>query len=145
MGGIPAARRGAGAAAAVAQRTAGARLLAFFRTDMGFGGNNGLTAFRDVLGFEIQPSATRRGLYIVSVLALGLGFLLCRWIVTSKLGRLLLALRDAENRVRFLGYRVENAKLLVFTFSAGLAGSASVRYVPQGGISHSSGFTPADS
>jgi urea transport system permease protein len=122
-----------------------ALLLAFFRNDMGFGGNNGLTDFKDVLGFEIQASATRRGLYIVSVLALGLGFLLCRWIVTSKLGRLLLALRDAENRVRFLGYRVENAKLLVFTFSAVLAGVAGALYVPQVGIINPSEFSPANS
>ncbi len=122
-----------------------ALLLAFFRNDMGFGGNNGLTDFKDVLGFEIQASATRRGLYIVSVIALGLGFLLCRWIVTSKLGRLLLALRDAENRVRFLGYRVENAKLLVFTLSAVLAGIAGALYVPQVGIINPSEFSPANS
>ncbi len=122
-----------------------ALLLAFFRNDMGFGGNNGLTDFKDVLGFEIQQPATRRGLYIGSVVALGLGFLLCRWIVGSKLGRLLLAVRDAENRVRFLGYRVEHAKLLVFTFSAVLAGIAGALYVPQVGIINPSEFSPANS
>ena len=122
-----------------------ALLLAFFRNDMGFGGNNGLTDFKDVLGFEIQAPSTRRGLYIASVIALGLGFLLCRWIVGSKLGRLLLALRDAENRVRFLGYRVENAKLLAFTVSAVLAGIAGALYVPQVGIINPSEFSPANS
>ncbi|HUN47931.1 MAG TPA: urea ABC transporter permease subunit UrtC [Stellaceae bacterium] len=122
-----------------------ALLLAFFRNDMGFGGNNGLTDFKDVLGFEIQAPATRRGLYVASVIALGLGFLLCRWIVQSKLGRLLLALRDAENRVRFLGYRVENAKLLAFTVSAVLAGIAGALYVPQVGIINPSEFSPANS
>jgi urea transport system permease protein len=81
-----------------------ALLLAFFRNDMGFGGNNGLTDFKDVLGFEIQAQSTRRALYIISVLAVGGGFLLCRLIVASKLGRVLLALRDAEPRVRILGY-----------------------------------------
>ena len=80
-----------------------ALLLAFFRNNMGFGGNNGLTDFKDILGFDIQAPATRRWLYIATILALGLGFLLCRAIVTSKLGRVLLALRDAERRVRFLG------------------------------------------
>ncbi|HTZ79515.1 MAG TPA: urea ABC transporter permease subunit UrtC [Stellaceae bacterium] len=122
-----------------------ALLLAFFRNDMGFGGNNGLTDFKDILGFEIQMPSTRRGLYIASVIALGIGFLICRWIVGSKLGRLLLALRDAENRVRFLGYRVENAKLLAFTFSAVLAGIAGALYVPQVGIINPSEFSPANS
>jgi len=98
-----------------------ALLLAFFRNDMGFGGNNGLTDFKDILGFEIQAPSTRLGLYIASVLALGLAYLICRFVTTSKLGRLLLALRDAENRVRFLGYSVEYAKLFVFTRSAAAA------------------------
>jgi urea transport system permease protein len=122
-----------------------ALLLAFFRNDMGFGGNNGLTDFKDVLGFEIQATATRRGLYIASVIALGGGFLACRAIVVSKLGRLLLALRDAEPRVRFLGYSVEYAKLFVFTFSAMLAGIAGALYVPQVGIINPSEFSPANS
>src|SRR5262249_18497624 len=111
-----------------------ALLLAFFRNDMGFGGNNGLTDFKDILGFEVQAPATRRSLYIVSVLALGLSFLVCRFIVGSRLGRVLLALRDAESRVRFLGYSVTNAKLFAFTVSAVLAGIAGALYVPQVGI-----------
>jgi urea transport system permease protein len=119
--------------------------LAFFRNDMGFGGNNGMTDFKDVLGYSLQTDATRRGLYIVSVIALGLGFLLCRYIVTSKLGRLLLAVRDASSRVRFLGYSVSHAQLFVFTISAVLAGIAGALYVPQVGIINPSEFSPANS
>jgi urea transport system permease protein len=122
-----------------------ALLLAFFRNDMGFGGNNGLTDFKDVLGFEIQAQSTRRALYIISVLAVGGGFLLCRLIVASKLGRVLLALRDAEPRVRFLGYSSEYAKLFAFTVSAVLAGIAGALYVPQVGIINPSEFSPANS
>jgi len=119
--------------------------LAFFRNDMGFGGNNGLTDFKDILGFPIQSDETRRGLYIASVLALGLGFLVCRLIVASKLGRLLLALRDAESRVRFIGYSTAHAKLFVFTISAIIAGIAGALYVPQVGIINPSEFSPANS
>jgi urea transport system permease protein len=119
--------------------------LAFFRNDMGFGGNNGMTDFKDVLGYSLQTGATRRGLYIVSVIALGLGFLLCRYIVTSKLGRLLLAVRDASSRVRFLGYSVSHAQVFVFTISAVLAGIAGALYVPQVGIINPSEFSPANS
>jgi urea transport system permease protein len=122
-----------------------ALLLAFFRNDMGFGGNNGLTDFKDVLGFEIQAQSTRRALYIVSVAALGASFLVCRLIVASKLGRVLLALRDAEARVRFLGYSSEHAKLFAFTVSAVLAGIAGALYVPQVGIINPSEFSPANS
>jgi urea transport system permease protein len=119
--------------------------LAFFRNDMGFGGNNGMTDFKDLLGFPLQTGNTRRGLYIVSVVALGLGFLACRYIVTSKLGRLLLAVRDASSRVRFLGYSVSHAQLFVFTISAVLAGIAGALYVPQVGIINPSEFSPANS
>ena len=122
-----------------------ALLLAFFRNDMGFGGNNGLTDFKDVLGFEIQAPSTRRALCIASVVALGLSFLACRLIVASKLGRVLLAVRDAEDRVRFLGYSVAHAKLFVFTISAILAGIAGALYVPQVGIINPSEFSPANS
>jgi urea transport system permease protein len=122
-----------------------ALLLAFFRNDMGFGGNNGLTDFKDVLGFEIQAQSTRRALYIISVAAMGGSFLACRLIVASKLGRVLLALRDAEARVRFLGYSAAYAKLFVFTVSAVLAGIAGALYVPQVGIINPSEFSPANS
>lgn len=122
-----------------------ALMLAFFRNDMGFGGNNGLTDFKDILGFDIQADETRRGLFIASAVALALGYLACRAIVSSRLGRVLVAIRDAESRVRFLGYRVEYYKLFVFVVSAVLAGIAGALYVPQVGIINPSEFTPANS
>ncbi len=122
-----------------------ALMLAFFRNDMGFGGNNGMTDYKDILGWDVHQPATRLGLYLASVAALGLGYLLCRYITSSKLGRVLLALRDAESRVRFLGYSVTNAKLFVFTVSAILAGIAGALYVPQVGIINPSEFSPGNS
>jgi urea transport system permease protein len=122
-----------------------ALLLAFFRNDMGFGGNNGLTDYKDILGWDVHLPQTRLGLYIASVVALGIAYLACRFITHSKLGRVLLALRDAESRVRFLGYSVTNAKLFVFTVSAVLAGIAGALYVPQVGIINPSEFSPGNS
>src|SRR3954470_23380498 len=119
--------------------------LAFFRNDMGFGGNNGLTDYKDILGWDVHLSGTRLGLYIATVVALGLAFLICRFITASKLGRVLLAVRDAESRVRFLGYSTTRAKLFVFTVSAVLAGIAGALYVPQVGIINPSEFSPANS
>ena len=119
--------------------------LAFFRNDMGFGGNNGLTDFKDLLGFDLHQPSTRLGLYLASACGLGIAYLLCRFITESKLGRVLLALRDTESRVRFLGYSVTNAKLLVFTVSAVLAGIAGALYVPQVGIINPSEFSPGNS
>ena len=122
-----------------------ALMLAFFRNDMGFGGNNGMTDYKEILGWDVHQPSTRLGLYLASALALGLGYLACRFITASKLGRVLLALRDAEGRVRFLGYSVTNAKLLVFTVSAVLAGLAGGLYVPQVGIINPSEFSPGNS
>jgi urea transport system permease protein len=122
-----------------------ALLLAFFRNDMGFGGNNGLTDFKDILGFPVQAQGTRATLFALSALALAGGFLLCRFIVVSKLGKVLVAIRDAESRTRFIGYRVENYKLFVWTVSAMLAGVAGALYVPQVGIINPSEFAPANS
>jgi urea transport system permease protein len=122
-----------------------ALMLAFFRNDMGFGGNNGMTDYKDILGWDVHQRSTRLGLYLASLVALGLGYLLCRYITNSKLGRLLLALRDAQSRVRFLGYSVTNAKLFVFTISAVLAGIAGALYVPQVGIINPSEFSPGNS
>jgi urea transport system permease protein len=122
-----------------------ALMLAFFRNDMGFGGNNGLTDFKDLLGFPLQAPSTRLALYLVTVAALALSFALCRFVVASKLGRILRALRDAEGRVRFLGYSVTGAKLFVFTLSAMIAGLAGALYVPQVGIINPSEFSPANS
>lgn len=122
-----------------------ALMLAFFRNDMGFGGNNGLTDFKDILGFPLQSASTRLVLFVSSVVALGAGYLLCRWLVGSKFGKVLMAVRDAESRTRFLGYRVEHYKLAVFTISAMLAGIAGALYVPQVGIINPSEFAPANS
>jgi len=121
-----------------------ALMLAFFRNDMGFGGNNGLTDFKDILGFNIQSQTTRAVLFSLSVLALMAGYLVARAIVTSKAGKILIAVRDAEARTRFLGYRVENYKLFVWTVSAVMAGIAGALYVPQVGIINPSEFTPAN-
>lgn len=122
-----------------------ALLLAFFRNEMGFGGNNGLTDFRDVLGFPLSADTTRATLFALSGLALALGILVGRLIVTSKLGKVLTGVRDAESRTRFLGYRVEHYKLFVFTVSAMMAGVAGALYVPQVGIINPSEFSPANS
>jgi urea transport system permease protein len=122
-----------------------ALLLGFFRNNFGFGGNNGLTDFKDILGFNVQAAGTRAALFALSCTALALGLLLCRGIVTSKFGKVLIAIRDAESRTRFLGYRVESYKLLVFTLSACMAGLAGALYVPQVGIINPSEFAPGNS
>ncbi|TSD85280.1 urea ABC transporter permease subunit UrtC [Mycobacterium sp. KBS0706] len=122
-----------------------ALLLAFFRNDMGFGGNNGLTDFKDLLGFSLQADATRAGLFLASAIALAAAFLMCRAITRSRFGKVLVAIRDAESRTRFLGYRVESYKLVVFTLSAMMAGVAGALYVPQIGIINPGEFAPANS
>jgi urea transport system permease protein len=122
-----------------------ALMLGFFRNNFGFGGNNGLTDFKDILGFNVQSEGTRNALLVTSCLALGVSFLICRAIVTSKFGKVLVAIRDAEARVRFLGYRVEAYKLFVFTLSACMAGLAGALYVPQVGIINPSEFAPGNS
>jgi urea transport system permease protein len=122
-----------------------ALLLGFFRNNFGFGGNNGLTDFKDILGFNVQAPGTRAALFALSVAALMLGFVICRVIVASKFGKVLIAIRDAESRTRFLGYRVESYKLFIFTLSACMAGVAGALYVPQVGIINPSEFAPANS
>lgn len=122
-----------------------ALLLGFFRNNFGFGGNNGLTDFKDILGFNIQAEITRNALLVISCLMLAICFLICRAIVTSKFGKVLVAIRDAEARTRFMGYRVESYKLFVFTLSACMAGVAGALYVPQVGIINPSEFAPANS
>ena len=119
-----------------------ALLLAFFRNEMGFGGNNGLTDFKDILGFSLQSDNTRIALFVASAIALALGYLSCRSIVTSRLGRVAVAIRDSEDRVRFIGYRVDHIKLAIFTFSAVIAGVAGALYVPQVGIINPGEFSP---
>jgi len=122
-----------------------ALMLGFFRNNFGFGGNNGLTDFKDILGFNVQAEGTRNGFLVISCIALAVSFLICRTIVTSKFGKVLIAIRDAEARTRFLGYRVEAYKLFVFTLSACMAGVAGALYVPQVGIINPSEFAPANS
>src|ERR1700691_5591515 len=119
--------------------------LGFFRNNFGFGGNNGLTDFKDILGFNVRSEATRDSLFAISCLTLIIGFLVCRSIVASKFGKVLIAIRDAEARTRFLGYRVESYKLFVFTLSACMAGIAGALYVPQVGIINPSEFAPGNS
>jgi urea transport system permease protein len=120
-----------------------ALMLGFFRNDFGFGGNNGLTDFKDILGFNVQAQETRVALFAASCAALLIGFLICRALVTF--GKVLVAIRDAEPRTRFLGYRAESYKLFVFVLSACMAGVAGALYVPQVGIINPSEFSPANS
>ena len=122
-----------------------ALMLAFFRNEMGFGGNNGLTDFKDIIGFDLQSDVTRVVLFALSALALALAYIMCRAIVRSKLGRVLIAIRDTEDRARFVGYRVERYKLWVFVVSAVLAGIAGALYVPQVGIINPGEFAPLNS
>ena len=122
-----------------------ALMLAFFRNEMGFGGNNGLTDFKEILSLDLQSDITRCLLFVLSSLTLAGSYLICRYVVNSKLGRVIVAVRDAENRARFTGYKVENIKLWVFTFSAVLAGIAGALYVPQVGIINPGEFQPLNS
>ncbi|MCE1236610.1 MAG: urea ABC transporter permease subunit UrtC [Hyphomicrobiales bacterium] len=122
-----------------------ALLLAFFRNDMGFGGNNGLTDFKDIVGFNVQADGTRAALFALSCLTVAAGLLFSAAIVHSKLGKVLVAIRDAESRTRFIGYRVATYKTFVFVVSAMLAGVAGALYVPQVGIINPGEFSPANS
>src|SRR5213078_1981752 len=120
-------------------------MLLFFRNNTGFGGNNGFTDFKRILGFPITAPATRMALFVITAGAL-LGFLLLgRWIVTSKLGRVLTAIRDAETRVMFSGYNPLYFKLFIWTLSAVICGIAGALYVPQVGIINPSEMSPANS
>ena len=122
-----------------------ALLLAFFRNDMGFGGNNGLTDFKEIIGFNVQADGTRAVLFALSAIMLSLCLVISSAIVRSKFGKVLVGVRDAESRVRFLGYRVENIKLFTFVVSAMMAGIAGALFVPQVGIINPGEFAPANS
>jgi urea transport system permease protein len=111
-----------------------ALMLAFFRNEMGFGGNNGLTDFKTILGFDLHTQSMRTILFVASALALMGAYVACRLIVVSRLGRIATAIRDAESRTRFIGYRVERVQLAIFTFSAAIAGLGGALFVPQAGI-----------
>ncbi len=122
-----------------------AGMLLFFRNETGFGGNNGFTGFTTLLGFPVAATSTRVALFLATVillvLALWLGYLLAR----SKFGRVLTAVRDAENRLMFCGYDPRGFKLLVWTLSAVLCGLAGALYVPQVGIINPSEMSPTNS
>jgi urea transport system permease protein len=122
-----------------------ALMLAFFRNDMGFGGNNGFTDFKEILGFDLHSDRTRVVLLVITAAALAGGYEVCRKIVESRAGRVVLAIRDAESRTRFLGYPVESFKLWLFVISGILAGVAGALYVPQVGIINPSEFAPINS
>ena len=122
-----------------------ALMLAFFRNDMGFGGNNGFTDFKEILGFDLHSDRTRVVLLVITAAALAAGYMACRKIVESRAGRVVLAIRDAESRTRFLGYPVESFKLWLFVISGILAGVAGALYVPQVGIINPSEFAPINS
>lgn len=122
-----------------------ALMLAFFRNEMGFGGNNGMTDFKDILGFSLQSDRTRLVLFLLTVLALLLAYWACHKIVNCKAGKIITAIRDAEDRVSFVGYNTASFKVFLFTFSAVLAGIAGALYVPQVGIINPGEFSPINS
>ena len=122
-----------------------ALMLAFFRNNTGFGGNNGFTDFKDILGFDLHSDRVRVVLVVITAAALAISYLACRITVESRAGRVLRAIRDAEDRTRFLGYPVESFKLWVFVFSAVIGGISGGLYVPQVGIINPSEFSPINS
>ncbi len=122
-----------------------AAMLLFFRNETGFGGNNGFTDFKRVLDYNITSEETRLVLFGLTALALALTLVLSRWLVTSKFGRVLTAIRDAESRVMFIGYNPLWYKLALWTLSAVLCGIAGALYVPQVGIINPSEMSPANS
>ncbi|AZG15097.1 urea ABC transporter permease subunit UrtC [Cupriavidus pauculus] len=122
-----------------------AAMLLFFRNETGFGGNNGFTDFKRIAGYAVAAPETRTALFVLTFLALVGGFVACRYIVTSKLGRVVTAVRDAEMRVMFSGYNPLGYKLFVWTFSAVLCGIAGALYVPQVGIINPGEMSPANS
>jgi urea transport system permease protein len=122
-----------------------AAMLLFFRNDTGFGGNNGFTDFKRILGLPITTPETRMLLFAFTGFTLVMTLLLARWIVTSKFGRVLAAIRDAETRVSFCGYNTVHYKLAIFTLSAVICGVAGALYVPQVGIINPGEMSPANS
>ncbi|MGB0203731.1 MAG: urea ABC transporter permease subunit UrtC [Neptuniibacter sp.] len=122
-----------------------ALLLAFFRNEMGFGGNNGLTDFKDILGFDLKSDTTRVVLFATTAFFLGLAFIVSHKILKSRMGKVIVAIRDGESRSRFLGYRTERYKVWLFVYSAVIAGIAGALYVPQVGIINPGEFSPLNS
>jgi urea transport system permease protein len=122
-----------------------AAMLLFFRNETGFGGNNGFTDFKRLLGFDVTAPETRVVLFAATGATLLGALLLGRWLVTSKFGRVLAAIRDAESRIMFCGYNTLHYKLFIWTLSAMLCGIAGALYVPQVGIINPSEMSPANS
>jgi urea transport system permease protein len=129
----------------ITQAATYALMLLFFRNETGLGGNNGLTNFKTFYGYPLAASSTKLALYTLSALGLLVVFLLCRFIVVSKAGRVLTAVRDEESRIRFAGYDPTSYKLFVYTLSAVICGVAGALYVPQVGIINPSEFQPSNS
>jgi urea ABC transporter permease protein UrtC len=119
-----------------------AACLMFFRNDFTFGGNNGLTDFKFILGYDIRSPATQRCLFMATSVLLILTYIFCRWLTLTKFGKIQRAVRDSENRVLFSGYAAANFKLFVFVVSAVIAGLAGALYVPQVGIINPSEMAP---
>ena len=122
-----------------------AAMLLFFRNETGFGGNNGFTDFKRILGIAIATPTARMGLFVITGCTLLAFFLLARWLVASKFGRVLQAIRDAESRVMFSGYNPIGYKLAIWTLSAVMCGVAGALYVPQVGIINPGEMSPANS
>ncbi|HEY6879711.1 MAG TPA: urea ABC transporter permease subunit UrtC [Polyangiales bacterium] len=122
-----------------------AMMLLFFRNETGFGGNNGLTDFKKIVGYSMQDDSTKVALYVVSVVALFASYFVCRWLTRSKAGRVLTAIRDVESKAMFCGYNTRDFKLFAWTFAAVLSGLAGALYVPQVGIINPSEMEPSAS
>ena len=122
-----------------------AAMLLFFRNETGFGGNNGFTDFKRILGIPIATQSMRMLLFVLTGVVLLGFFLAARWLVASKFGRVLQAIRDAETRVMFSGYSPVGYKLTIWTISAVMCGVAGALYVPQVGIINPSEMSPANS
>ena len=122
-----------------------AAMLLFFRNETGFGGNNGFTDFKRILGIAVATPQMRMALFVLTGLTLLGFFLLARWLVRSKFGRVLQAIRDAESRVMFSGYNPVGFKLAIWTLSAVMCGVAGALYVPQVGIINPGEMSPANS
>ena len=131
--------------AIITQAMTYALMLLFFRNNTGFGGNNGLTDFKRILGYSLQEPSTKMSLYILTAVVLFVFYVVARFVVKSKLGRVLTAIRDSENRVMFSGYNTLNYKLAIWTISAFICGIAGALYVPQVGIVNPSEMQPSNS
>jgi urea transport system permease protein len=122
-----------------------AMMLLFFRNETGFGGNNGLTDFKRILGYALASDGTKVMLYVVTIAVLFASYLGCRALVNSKVGRVLRAIRDQESKTMFCGYNPRDYKLFAWTLAAVLSGLAGALYVPQVGIINPSEMEPSAS